>query len=74
MSHVMLAVFARPLSWIEQIYDHQGLYDAIPRISIRFNGIKEELAWLFVIQGTAYYHQMPFSASEFIHFVDYELN
>lgn len=39
MLHVMLAVLAKPLAWIEEIYDHQGVYDSISRISVRVGDI-----------------------------------
>jgi hypothetical protein len=36
----MLAVFAKPLDWIEQTYDHEGVYDSISRISVRMGDIE----------------------------------
>jgi hypothetical protein len=47
--HVLLAVFKKPLSWVCEIYDHEGMYDAISRISIRKGEVSEELEWIYVI-------------------------
>jgi hypothetical protein len=69
--HILLSVFKKSLSWLEQQYDREMLLDSICKISLCDQSICEELVWIYVVQGSFWYHEMPFSMSEFAIFTHF---
>lgn len=54
--HIMMSVFKKSLSWIEEKYGRDGLLDAVHKIKVKKGKIEEPLVWLYVVnEGFSYY-------------------
>lgn len=61
--HILLSIFKKPLHFIEEKFDREGLFDAIHKLTVRKGNISDPLAWIFVIQEEFAYYDMPFRMS-----------